>query len=142
LSDSVSKVNALLGIGHKLNLVNVHESNGVERTNQEILKLLRTLCNYERIRTKWSKPWVLGLVEYQLNSVSTETQHSALELSFGTADLKYFHLPDALSPDSVSNVFLRQLNATIATVRDITHKYQEDLIAGRKSDNPPEDKTN
>ena len=143
LSDSVSKVNAWLGIRHKLSLVDVHESNGVERTNQEILKLLRTLCNDERIRTQWSKPWVLGLVEYQLNSrVSTETQHSALELTFGTADLKYFHSPDTLSPDSVSNEFLKQLNATLATVRDLTHKYQENLIAERKSDNPPEDKVN
>ena len=56
----------------------MHESNGVERTNQEILKLLRTLVNDERIRHQWSKPWNIGLVEYALNSrVSTETAHSA-----------------------------------------------------------------
>jgi len=45
LSDSVSKVYAWLDIWHKLSLVNVHESNGVERNNQEILRFQRTLCN-------------------------------------------------------------------------------------------------
>jgi len=91
---------------------------------------------------RWNKQWVLGLVEYQLNSISTENRHSALELTFGTADLKYFYLPDTLSPDSVSNEFLKQLNATLATVRDLTHKHQENLIAERKSNNLPEDKIN
>jgi len=91
LSDSVNKINGWLGIRHRLSLVDVYESNGVERTNQEILKLLRTLVNDERIRHQWSKPWNIGLVEYALNSrVSTETTHSALELTFGTEDLRYF----------------------------------------------------
>ena len=52
----------------KVSLVDVHTSNGVERSNQEILKLLRGLVNDERVRDQWSKPRNLGLIEFQLNS--------------------------------------------------------------------------
>jgi hypothetical protein len=38
MSDAVAQVNAWLGIRHRVSLVDVHESNGVERTNAEILK--------------------------------------------------------------------------------------------------------
>jgi hypothetical protein len=80
---------------------------------------------------------VLGLVEYQLNSrVSSETQHSAFELTFGTDDLKYFHLPDTLSPESISNEFLKTLNTTLATVRELTSQHQAELIAERQKTNP------
>jgi len=92
---------------------------------------------------RYNKSWVSGLVEYQLNSVSIETQYSALELNIGIADLKYFQFPDTLSPDSVSNEFLKQLNATLATGRSyLTHEHQQYLIVKRKSDNPPEAKIN
>ena len=143
LSDSVNKVNSWLGIRHRLSLVDVHESNGVERTNQEILKLLRTLVNDERIRHQWSKPWNIGLVEYALNSrVSSETAHSALELTFGTEDLKYFNLPETLTPESISNEFLKKLNEVLAAVRELTQKHQEQLVAERQKENQNPEKQN
>jgi hypothetical protein len=37
MSDAVAQLNAWLGIRHKVSLVDVHESNGVERTNAEII---------------------------------------------------------------------------------------------------------
>ena len=143
IRDLVNKVNNWLGIRHRLSLVDVHESNGVERTNQEILKLLRTLVNDERIRHQWSKPWNIGLVEYALNSrVSSETAHSALELTFGTDDLKYFKLPETLSPESISNEFLKKLNEVLAAVRELTRKHQEELVAERTKENESPEKQN
>lgn len=143
ISDSVNKVNSWLGIRHKLSLVDVHESNGVERTNQEILKLLRTLVNDERIRKQWSKPWNVGLVEFQLNSrISTETKHSAYELTFGTEDAKHFKIPDALSSEEVSNEYLKQLNETLRVVRELTDKHQQELIADRAKHNPQPERWN
>jgi hypothetical protein len=143
LSDAVNKVNAWLGIRHKLSLVDVHESNGVERTNQEILKLLRTLVNDERIRKQWSKPWNIGLVEFQLNSrISTETSHSAFELTFGTDDARHFQLPEVLSPDEITSDYLKNLNQTLRAVRELTSKHQEELIADRTKHNPEPGKQN
>ena len=48
LSDTVQQLNAWFGIRHRVSLVDVHESNGVERTNGEILRHLRALVNDER----------------------------------------------------------------------------------------------
>ena len=55
---------------------------------------------------------------------------------FGTEDVKYFHLPNTLSSDSVTNEFLKALNNTLATVRQLTQKHQEELIAERQKSNP------
>jgi len=91
MSDTVQKLNAWLGIRHKVSLVDVHTSNGVERTNGEILRHLRALCKDARIKDEWSRPENLSLVEYMLNErVSTEAPFNAFELTFGSADLPYF----------------------------------------------------
>ena len=139
LNDAVSKLNGWLGIRHKVSLVDVHESNGVERTNQELLKLARTLCNDERIRDQWSKPWNIGLVEFALNSrVTTEAPHSAFELMFGTEDLKYFALPEAVTSGTYSSLWLQELNANLRAIREATNKFQLDLVEERSKENPTE----
>ena len=99
--------------------------------------------NDERIRHQWSKPWNIELVEYALNSrVSTETAHSALELTFGTEDLRYFQLSETLSPESISNEFLKKLNEVLSAVRELTHKHQEEIIAERSKENQSPEKQN
>jgi len=143
MSDAVAQLNAWLGIRHKVSLVDVHESNGVERTNAEILRHLRSLCNDERIRKHWSEPHVICLIEYALNSrVHSESSHSALELKFGTEDAKYFKLPDELSPGSISNEWLKSLNENLRVIRDINVQFQEELIKEQLKDNPEPDKIN
>ena len=91
--ESVGLVNEGLGMRRKASLVDVHTSNGVERSNQEILKLLRGLVNDERVRDQWSKPWNLGLIKFQLNSrFDSLMGPRAFALMFGKEDLKFFKL--------------------------------------------------
>jgi len=95
MSDTVQKLNTWLGVRHKVSLVEVHTSNGVERKNGEILRHLGALCNDARVRDEWSRPENLCLVKFMLNDrVSSETPYSAFELTFGSTDLPYFKLPD------------------------------------------------
>eukprot|EP01035_Chromulina_nebulosa_P023434 gene23434-30373_t len=138
LSDTVAQLNSWLGVRHKVSLVDVHESNGVERTNQEILRHLRSLCNDDRIRRQWSRPHVLCLIEFALNSrVHTENSHNALELKFGTADAKYFKLPEDISSESIANEWLKSLNDNLIIIRQLSQDFQRELIIERTKNNPP-----
>jgi hypothetical protein len=143
LGDTVAQLNTWLGIRHKISLVDVHESNGVERTNQEILRHLRSLCNDERIRKEWSEPHVIGLIEYALNSRrNSETSHTAFELKFGTDDAKYFRLPDEVSAETISNAWLKSLNEKLKAVREVNMEFQKKLIMEKTKTNPQADKQN
>ena len=51
-----------------------HESSGVERTHREVLKFLSMLVGDERLADRWSKPYVIGVVQFLINSqISEET---------------------------------------------------------------------
>ena len=136
-SRMVNEVNAWLGLRHYVSLVDVHESNGVERTNKEIARHLRALVNDERLRMSWSNPQNLALIQYALNErVNTETGRSAFELTFGSADAKYFRVSDARDPERTANEWLQSLNKSLAAIREVTEQFQQDLIAERMSSNP------
>jgi hypothetical protein len=143
LSDTVKQLNAWFGIRHRVSLVDVHESNGVERTNGEILRHLRALVNDERIKKKWSKPYVLPLIEFALNDRKhTESPYSAFELKFGSEDARYFKLPETLTADAVDNAWLKELNANLKVIREVTTDFQQKLIQERQRVNPPEEQQN
>jgi hypothetical protein len=44
-------------------LVDRHESNGVEGTNKQTLRHLRALTQEENIKSEWSSPSVLSIIE-------------------------------------------------------------------------------
>jgi hypothetical protein len=136
-SNGLKQLNAWLGLGHQLSLVDVHESNGVERTNGEIIRHLRALVNDFRIRNDWSSPWLIGLIRFMLNSRRhSESPYSAFELMFGTKDAEFFRLPDKDSGDWHLE-WLTSLNNNLKALREITDKFQQELIAERKSVNAP-----
>lgn len=138
LNSVVAELTAWLGLRHIVALADVHESNGVERTNQEIIRHLRALVNDERIKNQWSKPHVLPLIEFALNSrVHTEAPHSAFELKFGTEDARYFHLPEVINGATMSDAWLQSLNQNLAVIRARTDEFQQQLIAERTRNNPP-----
>ena len=131
-SDLYAQLNAWLGLRHIYSLVDVHESNGVERVGGEVIRHLRSLVNDERIKNRWSDVEVLGLIEFAINSRKhTEAPYTPFELTFGSEDLKYFRLPEGVDTDSLSHEWLKKLNEDLKTVREITNRFQEDLIQER-----------
>ena len=137
MNEVLSLLNQYLGIRHIVSLVDVHESNGVERTNGECLHHLHALVNDKRMRDRWSEPQNIALIEFALNDrVHSETGRTAFELTFGTSDAKYFNLPDVQDSASISNAWLRALNESLRTVREITNDYQRKLIRQRTGGNP------
>lgn len=56
------------GIRLQMSLVNRHQSNGVERTHREILRFLSMLINHERVAEIWSKPHIICIVQFIINS--------------------------------------------------------------------------
>ena len=145
-SDFTSKgfklLNEWLGLGHQLSLVDVHDSNGVERTNGEIMRHLRTLVNDFRIRNDWSSPWLVGLIRFMLNNRRhSESPYSAFELMFGSRDAEFFRLPDKESGDWHLD-WLTSLNENLKVLRELTDKFQKELIAERKIGNAPAESRN
>ena len=53
MADMVEQLNKWLGIRHVVSLINRHESNGVEGTNKQLLRHLKTLVHDERIVQRW-----------------------------------------------------------------------------------------
>jgi hypothetical protein len=83
------------------------------------------------------------LIEYALNSrIHSESSHSAFELKFGTEDAKFFKLPDEVSPDSISNQWLKSLNENLRAIREINVHFQKELIQDKLKDNPEPGKEN
>ena len=135
-SNLYTQLNAWLGIRRVYSLVDVHESNGVERTGGETLRHLRALVNDERLKDRWSNVEVLSLIEFALNSRQhSEAPYTPFELRFGTEDAKYFNLPDEVTPESLAHEWLKSLNADLKVVRDITQTFQQDLIKERLAGN-------
>ena len=66
-SDLKSEVIAHLirysGMDHRISLVDRHESNGVEGTNKQTLRHLRVLTQEENIKSEWSSPSILPIIE-------------------------------------------------------------------------------
>ena len=68
--------------------------------------------NDERLREVWSQTQNLALIQYALNErVNSETGHSAYELTFGSADAKYFRLSDACDPKCTANEWLQSAHS-------------------------------
>jgi hypothetical protein len=63
-SEVVKLLLGWFGIRLQMSLVNRHQSSGVERTHREILKFLSMLINHERVTEIWSKPHIIGIVQF------------------------------------------------------------------------------
>lgn len=114
------------GVRLKMSLVNRHQSNGVERTHREVLKFLSMLVGDERISNHWSKPQVLGVIQFIINSqISGETGKSPFDYLFGSVDSKWLKLPDLDFSKDISNQFIKALDENIRNIREAAY----DVIA-------------
>jgi hypothetical protein len=139
MSDVVKQLNEWFGIKHKVSLVDRHESNGVEGTNKQLLRHLRTLVHDLRLVKRWSDPTVLCLIVFHLNdAISSETGVRPLDAKFGSEDGPYLRLPDSAVPSEVTHAWLQALDEDLRLVRGISQQFQAELIAKRLAETPPE----
>jgi hypothetical protein len=136
MSKTVVLLNQWLGQEKLVSLVQRHESNGIEPTNKKILRHIRTLAQDLRIAHTWSDPTIIQLIAYAINSSEhSETNYSAKELKFGSADLPWmttlFDLPTDKIITYTSPQILRELNVNIKTIRELSRTYQQQLVADR-----------
>jgi len=111
MAEVVQQLSAWMGIRRVISLVDRHEWNGVEGTNKQILRHLRTLVHDLRALKKWSDPTILSLVLFANNDgVNLETGVRPLDAMFGSADRPYFRLPDSVDPTSITSAWVRRLD--------------------------------
>ena len=128
-----------MGIRHIVSLVDRHESNGVEGTNKQLLRHLKTLVHDERLVQRWSDPTVLCLVTFALNdAINSETGVRPFDAKFGSLDGPYLALPDSALPSEVTHAWVKALDADLKHIRSISGKFQAELIATRLAATPEE----
>lgn len=77
------------------------------------------------------------MIQFELNSVdNSETGIIPFEAHFGSEDAIFFEWPPTV--ENATTEYLQRLNDNLATLRDVTKTYQEQLIAGRTADNAPD----
>ena len=122
-----------------MSLVDCHESNGVEGSNKQVLRHLKTLVHDERLVNRWSDPTVLCLVTFALNdAINSETGVRPFDAKFGSEDGPYLKLPDTLIPSEITNAWVRALNQDLKHIRSVSAAFQADLIAKRLATTPEE----
>ena len=137
MSEMVQQLNKWLGIKHVVSLVDRHESNGVEGTNKQLLRHLKTLVHDERVIKKWSDPTILCLVTFALNdAVNSETGVRPFDAKFGSDDGPYLKLPDSAIPSEITNAWVRALDQDLRHIRAVSARFQAELIAERLAATP------
>ena len=87
MAEVVQQLSEWMGIRRVISLVDRHESNGVEGTNKQILRHLRTLVHDLRVPKKWSDPTIHSLVLFAIiDGVNSETGVRPLDAMFGSVD--------------------------------------------------------
>ena len=140
MSETIVQLNKWLGICHVVSLVDRHESNGVEGSNKQLLRHLKTLVHNERLVNRWSDPTILCLVTFTLNdAIKSETGIRPFDVKFGSEDGPYLKPPDSLIPSEITNAWVRSLNHDLKHIRSISAAFQADLIAKRLAATPEGD---
>ena len=138
-SEIIRHLNEYLGIRHTISLVDRHESNGVERVNQEILRHLRTMIHDSRLIDNWTDSVTLALVQFILNEQlhPALSNYSPFSLTFGTSDATYLKLPEpsATSTDKYCT-YVQLLDSQLQTLRAISKDAQDKLATERLAVTP------
>jgi hypothetical protein len=142
-SEVVQQVLQWLGPKHIISLVDVHSSSGVEPGNREVLRHVKALICDERVLSYWSSDTVFPVVKFLLNShVSSETGMEPFRLRFGDRDKVFMQLPNAKATPENACQLLKELNQNITTLREVSYKFQKELLEERLKNEPPTEKQN
>lgn len=134
-------INDWMGMGHKLSLVDRHESNGVEGTNRLILRHIRALTMVERAAKIWDQPEYVATVKHVINTTAdTEYGASPHELTFGSLSMLYFGIPEAR--ENISGfttgdrlLYLQNLNNCLKIIREESAVFHQSVLKERAKDN-------
>jgi hypothetical protein len=139
MSDVVKQLTTWLGIKHVFSLVERHESNGVEGSNKQILRHLKTLVHDERMIKKWSDPTILALVLFVMNdAINSEIGARPLDVKFGSDDGPYMRLPEGALPSDVTADWVRERDADLRRIRQVSTAFQKTLADERIAATPAE----
>ena len=132
-SEAIALLHSWLGMQQVFSLVDVHTSNGVERTNGRILEHLRKLVIDESVQQSWSDDSVLPLVVYFINSsYNSQIGGIPFEMHFGS-DAKHFHkLSPSDDPAVLSNEYLQLLNKNMRSLHAASTSYQKALVSSKE----------
>ena len=132
MSEAVRQLNEWLGYQHRVALVGVHTSTGVEPINKQIKRHVEALLiDRQEHGCQWSDPEVIDLVAYAMNELPrTETAgHTAYELTFG--DLSQLNG----DVDSKHN-YIQELQKNLAQIREKVRKLNMERIEKTKKQVP------
>lgn len=139
VNDVVKQLNDWLQVKHVVSLVDRHETNGVEGSNKQILRHLRTLVHDLRIKDRWSDPILLCLVLFVINDqINSETGVRPLDAQFGSTTGPYLRLPQDQLPSNIANDWVIALDADLKHTRQVSADYQRKLSDERTKSTPPE----
>ena len=141
MSDAVKQLNEWLGMHHVVSLVDRHESNGVERKNQDVLRHLRALVFDYHFKDRWDEDHVLPFVQYVLNdTVSSESGFRPFDIKYGSLRAQQFRLPDSVPSSLTTSEFVTMLDADLRRIRELVTGHHEALVKKRRGANTPQNR--
>ena len=133
-ADIIKEVAKCYGITQTFTIVNHPQANGVENTNQKILRHLTAMVMDLRTHNNWSHPTILSVIAFFLNSFdNSEVGAIPFELHFGTEALSHFVLPDLA--EGISS-YVVKLNEDLTEIQKRSRDFQDKLIQQKISQNP------
>ena len=133
MSKVMNELNNMLGIAHRVSLVDRHESNGVEPMNQQIKRHVQAIIQDERFTDRWSSPEVLDLIQHELNNLPRPQTagYTAMELNTGTLEEDERYAIE-LDPKETYSAFSKRLAEDLVRIRSASKKFQDTKAAKAK----------
>ena len=125
-----------IGTSHRVSLVDVHTSNGVEPYCKQVIILLRALVQDERVEDRWSEPHNFGTILFIINSnINSETSQSPYHLTFGDLDHIYMNLPETTDKFTCHDEYVKLLNDNLHFFCSTAKKCRDSIEFKRGPEN-------
>ena len=133
-SEVVKELVKCYGVTQSFTIVNSPKANGVENSNQNILRHLRAMVMDLRANHFWSHPMILSILAFHLNSFdNSEVGVIPFEATFGSEALTHMVLPTI---ENATTDFVRKLNEDLKLIQDRSIEYQQALVKSKTALNP------